>query len=279
MATGSDPFAATGLPDTHLSVCGQQIRYDVRQGATGSPPLVLCCGIGASFDVFQPFVDALPPEVTVIRFDVPGVGGSPVAAFPHGFPQLAFMLARILDQLGHREVDVLGFSWGGALAQQFAMQHPGRCRRLVLVSTATGMLMVPGHPRVLLRMATPRRFHDPDYAAAVAPFIYGGSARRHRGELHDIMDVQRAVSGPRRGYLHQLAAGAVWTSLPFLRLIRQPTLVMGGDDDPIVPLVNARIMARLIPDGRLHVFHGGHVELITEAARFADVITDFLNQH
>jgi poly(3-hydroxyalkanoate) depolymerase len=272
-------FHDAGLPATHVSVCGQEIRYDVRPGAPGATPLVLCCGIGASFDVFQPFVDALPTDVTVIRFDVPGVGGSPVAPLPHGFPQLAFMLARILDRLGHREVDVLGFSWGGALAQQFALQHRGRCRRLVLVSTATGMLMVPGHPKVLLRMATPRRFHDPDYAASVAPFIYGGSARRHRGELHEIMDVQRAVSGPRRGYLHQLAAGAVWTSLPFLPLIRQPTLVMGGDDDPIVPLVNARIMSRLIPRGRLHVFAGGHVELITEATRFADVITGFLHEN
>ncbi len=269
-------FRETGLPDTHMSICGQQIRYDVRPGLPGSTPLVLCCGIGASFDVFAAFVSALPADLTVIRFDVPGVGGSPVAPLPQGFPQLAFMLVRILDQLGHDTADVLGFSWGGALAQQFAVQHRRRCRRLVLVSTATGMLMVPGHPRVLLRMATPRRFHDPDYAATVAPLIYGGTARRHRGDLHDIMEVQRVVSASRRGYLHQLAAGAVWTSLPFLPLVRQPTLVMAGRDDPIVPLVNARIMTRLIPNARLHVYSGGHVELITESHTLTDVIAGFL---
>ena len=69
-----------------------------------------------------------------------------------GFPQLAWMLSRMLDDLGYRQVDVLGFSWGGALAQQFAAQHRNCCRRLVLVSTSTGVMSVPGNPKVLAKM-------------------------------------------------------------------------------------------------------------------------------
>jgi pimeloyl-ACP methyl ester carboxylesterase len=129
---------------------------------------------------------------------------------------------------------------------------------------------------VLAKMLTPRRFRDPDYAASVAGHLYGGSARRHRGELHDVFDSQQ-VGGSARGYVYQLAAGAGWTSLPFLRMIRQPTLVLAGDDDPIVPAVNARLMARLLPHARLHVYHGGHVELITEPAGLASVVTGFLD--
>jgi pimeloyl-ACP methyl ester carboxylesterase len=82
--------------------------------------------------------------------------------------------------------------------------------------------------------------------------------------------------GPPRGYLYQLTAGAAWTSLPFLPLLRQPTLVVAGDDDPLIPLVNARLMQLLIPHSRLHVYHGGHLGLLTEAAELAPVVDGFL---
>jgi poly(3-hydroxyalkanoate) depolymerase len=260
-----------------VTVGKREIRVDVRPGDGTRMPLLMCCGIGASFEVLQPLVDALDPGIEVIRFDVPGAGGSPVATMPYLFPQLARLLSRMLDELGYRQVDVLGFSWGGALAQQFAVQHRRRCRRLVLISTGTGALMVPGKPWVLARMVSPRRFRDPEYAASMAGLLYGGSARTH---ANDVLRLFRdhMLTGSRRGYLYQLAAGAVWTSLPFLKLIRQPTLVMGGDDDPIVPLVNARIMARLIPKATLHVFTGGHVEPVIRAPEVGPVISHFLDE-
>src|SRR5918993_3901450 len=71
-------------------------------------------------------------------------------------------------------MDLLGISWGGGLAQQFALSQRDRCRRLVLVATGTGMLMVPGRPKVLARMATPRRYLDPGYAERIAADLYGG---------------------------------------------------------------------------------------------------------
>ncbi len=261
----------------HLRIRKQTIRVAVRPGdGTRTTPLLMCCGIGASFEVLQPLVDALSPGIEVILFDVPGVGGSPVRTLPCGFPRLALLVSTILDELGHRQVDVLGFSWGGALAQQFAAQHRNRCRRLVLVSTGTGALMVPGNPTVLAKMASPRRFRDPEYAASLAGQLYGGSARTQTDDLLRL--TKPMITGSARGYQHQLAAGAVWTSLPFLRLIRQPTLVMGGDDDPIVPLINARIMARLIPNATLHVFTGGHIEPIIRAFEFGPVISQFLDK-
>jgi len=89
------------------------------------------------------------------------------------------------------------------------------------------------------------------------------------------MHANNRVGSP-RGYLYQLAAGAGWTSIPFLPLVRQPTLIMSGDDDPIIPLANARLMHRLIPDSRLYVYHGGHLGLVTEAAQLAPVVNQFL---
>src|SRR6266540_1702197 len=264
-------------PVRTVAVGRQHLRVAVRPGDRTRPPLVLANGVGASLELLQPLVDALDPAVEVVRFDVPGVGGSPLPRLPYRLPGLARLLARLLDQLGYGTVDVLGISWGGGLAQQFALCQRDRCRRLVLAATATGTLMVPGRPAVLARMATPRRYLDPDYAERVAARLYGGTVRSDPALARALLHGRTRV-GPRRGYLYQLAAGAGWTSLPLLPWIRQPTLLLAGDDDPIVPLVNAHIMRRLLPDAELHVYHGGHLGLLTEAAELAPVVDRFLRR-
>jgi poly(3-hydroxyalkanoate) depolymerase len=225
----------------------------------------------------QPFVDRLDPDRGVVRFDVPGVGGSQAPPFPYPIAALASWVGALMTRLGHRRFDVLGLSWGGGLAQQLAVQSPRRVRRVVLVATGTGALMVPAHPRVLQIMSTPRRHRDPAYAAAVAPQIYGGTMRTDPGRGADLLH-GTTRSGPKRGYYYQLAAMAGWTSLPFLGLLRQPTLVMGGDDDPIIPVANPRMQARMIPHARLHLYHGGHLGILTEADQLAPVVEDFLDE-
>jgi poly(3-hydroxyalkanoate) depolymerase len=257
---------------------GRTLRAAVRPGTDESvPPLLLMNGIGASLEVLEPFVDALDPRRTVVRFDVPGVGGSPRPVVPYNLATFGPVVTGMLDRLSFRDqVDVLGLSWGGGLAQHFAVQHRRRVRRLVLAATGTGSLMVPAHPRVLARMLTPRRHRDPEYARQIAGEIYGGTMRTDPGRAARALHSDTRL-GPRRGYYYQLAASTGWSSLPFLRLIRQPTLVVVGDDDPIIPLVNARMMARLIPDARLHVYSGGHIALITEAEELAPVIEGFLD--
>jgi poly(3-hydroxyalkanoate) depolymerase len=260
-----------------VTVGGQQLRVAVRPGDGTRTPLVLANGIGASLEVLQPLVDHLDPAIEVVRFDVPGVGGSPLPRLPYRLPGLARLLARLLDRLGHQRVDLLGISWGGGLAQQFALSQPDRCRRLVLAVTGTGTLMVPGHPRVLARMATPRRYLDPDFAERVAADLYGGTIRADPAQARALLHGHTRV-GPRRGYLYQLVAAAGWTSLPVLPWIRQPTLLLAGDDDPVVPLANARIMRRLLPEAELHVYPGGHLGLLTEAAELAPVVDRFLDR-
>ncbi|WP_104524057.1 poly(3-hydroxyalkanoate) depolymerase [Blastococcus atacamensis] len=274
-------MSSTSSPDVvrSLTVGGRTIRVAVRQGTDEDvPPLLLMNGIGASLEVLQPLVDALDARRTVVRFDVPGVGGSPRPVVPYVLSTLTPVVAGVLSKLGHDEpVDVLGLSWGGGLAQHFAVQHRRRCRRLVLAATATGSLMVPAHPRVLARMLTPRRHRDPAYARQIAGDIYGGTMRTEPDRAAAALHANTRV-GPKRGYYYQLASSAGWSSLPFLRLIRQPTLVIAGDDDPIIPVVNARVMARLLPQGRLHVYRGGHIALITEAQELAPVIERFLDE-
>jgi len=170
-------------------------------------------------------------------------------------------------------------SFGGVLAQQLAHQAPDRVRRLVLAATGPGLGGVPGSPRVLLKMATPRRYTQPDYFRRIAGEIYGGAARRDPDAmLHGTLArFERAPS--LLGYVSQLYAIAGWTSVPWLYRLPHPTLVLSGDDDPIVPLVNGRILARLIPDARLHVVpDGGHLFLLERPFEIATLVTEFLTK-
>jgi poly(3-hydroxyalkanoate) depolymerase len=259
-----------------LTVGGRPLRVSVRDGAPGWTPLLLCNGIGASLELFQPFVDELDQRRPVVRFDMPGVGGSPAPVLPYHLITSAPILAGLLDQLGYPLADVLGISWGGALAQQFALSRPDRVRRLVLVATGPGALMVPAGPKILRHMLTPRRHRDPAYAARIAGSLYGGSARTDPIVARDLLHATSRL-GPARGYFYQLLATAGWTSLPRLARLRPPTLILAGDDDPIIPLINARIMHRLIPHGVLHVYQGGHLELAAHPERIAPVVQAFLD--
>jgi poly(3-hydroxyalkanoate) depolymerase len=268
-----------------VAVGGRRLRVSVRPGLiqTGlnglasptRPPLLLINGIGASLELLEPFVAQLDPSVEVIRFDPPGVGGSPMPPGPYRFTGLCRTIARLLTELGHDRVDVLGISWGGAVAQHFAAFQRDRCRRLVLAATATGAIMVPARPSVLAHMVTPRRYLNRDYMEQIAGTIYGGTARDDPARIAAVMHDRHRTGAP-RGYWYQLLAGSGWTSLPFLPWLREPTLILAGDDDPIIPLVNGQLMNALIPDSRLHVYHGGHLGLITEAAELAPVVDEFL---
>jgi poly(3-hydroxyalkanoate) depolymerase len=255
-------------------VGGQTLRVGIRPGDKSRAPLLLFNGIGANIELVEPFLDILDGPEAII-FDVPGVGGSPAPRVPYRPWHLARLSARLLDQLGYDRVDVLGVSWGGAIAQQFAFQLGKRCRRLVLAATSPGHLMVPGKLGVHLKMASPRRYRDPEYMGKIAGDIYGGRMR-HSPEL--VQKHMRHVHwSSDYGYYLQLIAGVGWTSLPWLPFLSQPTLVMAGKDDPIVPLANGRIMAKLIPDARLVTLEDGHLFLLTSAQESAQLITEFLN--
>jgi poly(3-hydroxyalkanoate) depolymerase len=257
-----------------VEIDGKHLRVGIRRGAPGGTPLLIFNGIGANLELMEPFTAALAGIETIV-FDVPGVGGSDRPALPYRFTGLAHMASRMLSALGyHARVDVLGISWGGALAQQFAFQHASRCRRLVLAATSPGVLMVPGRLSVLARLISPRRYRDPEYLMRVGADLYGGMFRQ-RPDL--LQEHARHIAPPRGlAYAYQLLAAWGWTSLFWMRLLRQPTLVMAGSDDPIVPLVNARIMALVIRNTKLVVIDDGHLFLVTRPLESAAAVRGFL---
>jgi poly(3-hydroxyalkanoate) depolymerase len=273
----AETITAALPPTLHLDtveVNGQPLRVGRWPGRTGGPPLLIFNGIGANIELVAPFVAALD-GVEAVTFDIPGTGGSPLPALPYRFSTLARLAERLLDALGYDgAVDVLGVSWGGALAQQFAHQYGDRCRRLILAATSPGALMVPGRPSALLKLLSPRRYRDREYLQEIGPALYGGAYRRDPGLLQMHSEQIRSPGG--LGYAYQLFAAWGWTSALWLRALRQPTLVMHGNDDPIVPLVNAKLLATLIRDARLHVVDDGHLFIVTRAMEVAPVVRAFL---
>jgi poly(3-hydroxyoctanoate) depolymerase len=258
-----------------VDVDGVRLRTSVRGSG---PPLLVITGLGASLDVGEPFERELVRRgVQVVSFDAPGVGGSTGYAWPRRMRDVAGTVRKMVEALGHDRIDVLGVSLGGAVAQQLAHQAPSLVRRLVLAATGPGLGGVPGSPTALLALATPHRYHRPDYYRRIAGRVYGGAARTDP----DVLlrgSAARSVQPPAlRGYLGQLFAIAGWTSLPWLHGLRQPTLVLAGDDDPIVPSTNGRILARCIPGARLHVVRGGgHLFLLERPSEMATLVADFV---
>ena len=257
----------------YIEVDGINLRVATQRGSA-DPPLLLFNGIGANLELCFPFMEAMP-EREIIIFDVPGIGRSEMSWRPRRFSGLARLANKLLDRLGYQQVDVIGVSWGGALAQQFARQYPKRCRRLVLAATSPGAVMVPGRPSALSKMMTPRRYLSPNYMQDAAAEIYGGEARRDPKLM--TAHTARIIAPQFMGYVYQLLAGMGWTSIHWLHRLRQPTLVMAGAEDPLVPPVNARIISRLIPNNRLFIVPGGgHLFMLHSIDKVVPMIRKFL---
>lgn len=273
MDAGPDMTNETNTDIRTVRIGGQDLRYAFMGPADAERTLILFNGIGASLETVEPFA-AHFQRTRILTFDVPGVGGSPAPRLPYRFSWLSRLAGRLLDKLGIGAVDVFGVSWGGALAQQFVHDHPERCRSLTLAATSAGFVMMPGSPRVLSRLATPRRYTDPGYMREIGPDIYGGLYRTNRELLEVHAEAMRA--GSSRGYFYQLLAGTGWTSWLWLPRIRIPVLIMMGSDDPIVPVVNGRIIADRLPDARLEVVDCGHLFILTQPDITAKTVERFI---
>ena len=255
-----------------LDVDGYSVRVAVRPGL--GTPLLIFNGVGGNLELLSPFIQAVP-GMEVVVFDLPGLGGSGAVHRPYRLRKMARLAAAIVTRLGYGEVDVLGVSWGGALAQEFAHRYPARCRKLVLCATAAGAgAMIPASPRVLVKMFSPRRYHDPAYLERNAGDLYGGRFRTDADLVH--RHAARVRWPSTTGYWLQILALTGWSSLPWLWRLQKPTLVISGMDDPICPPINGRILARCIPGARLHIVDEGHLFLVAAPERSAKLVRDFL---
>lgn len=254
-------------------------QHRVRVSVSGEgPPLLLINGIGANIEMWQPLIGAMPDR-QLIAFDMPGTGSSSTMVVPRPMYLVARLTAALVRKLGYDRVDVLGLSWGGAVAQYLAAGFPGTVRRLVLCATVPGWPSVPGSPQALSILLHRRRYLDRDYLRKIAPALYGGKIRHDPDLLAEQVRARSGRPPSTWGYFTQMFAAMTFSGWPTMNLVQAPTMVMAGDDDPIIPLLNARILAQGIPGAKLHVVEGGgHLFLHTDPDYAAPVIDRFLGR-
>lgn len=238
------PTRSTTVDSRLRSVGGLQIAMRV-QGE--GDPLLLINGMTRPIQSWEPFTKELSGR-TVVSFDAPGVGDSPTPVLPLSMSALAALAVAVLDAAGLVEADVLGFSHGGAVAQQLAIDAPDRVRRLVLVSTSCGVGATPGTTRDVLAGL------EATDGAAAWPQV-------------DLV-----------GVFWQSLAISNWSSIPFLGAISAPTLVVSGTRDRVVPPANSKVLAGRIPDAALVLLLAGHdVQRAEHASALARIVEDFLS--
>jgi len=248
---------------------------------SAGPPLLFLGGTGG--DLRRPETRLWGPlarQFDLLTFDQRGMGRSWKGDGPFSMADYADDAAALMESQGWDRAHVVGVSFGGMVAQEFALRHPAKTARLVLCCTAPGGAggasfayhglpeMTPGEMAALkVRIADTR--HDAAWAKA--------NPAEYRLLLQmAAADPFHGEPGHAEGAARQLAARAghdCWARLPRLTM---PVLVMGGRHDGIAPPRIATALAARIPGARLRIFEGGHLFMLEDRTAFA-AMADFLN--
>jgi pimeloyl-ACP methyl ester carboxylesterase len=286
-------MSTTTTAETALSAENRSVEVDAEtlvyrrfgNAESAAPPLLFLQHFRGNLDTWDPaLVDRVAVEREVILLDNRGVGGSTGAA-PDNVDDMARDVLRFVDALGLREVDVLGFSLGGYVAQEVALVRPRLIRRLVLAGTAP-----QGAPDIhrwsddVYALATPDAF-DPD--RFIRLFFSGSQESRTKGMEFlgriSARTVDRDDPADLAARDAQLEAITRWgipepSKLARLGAITQPTLVANGDDDPMMITENSHLLAHHLPNAQLRIYpDAGHGFLGQYPNEFADHVNAFLN--
>jgi pimeloyl-ACP methyl ester carboxylesterase len=251
------------------------LRLFVRESGDGYP-LLLINGVGANVEMWGRAQERLAGVARTISFDPPGIGRSRTSPVVLSPPAYAKIICRLLDRLGVERCDVLGFSFGGTIAQQLARTAPDRVRRVALLGASCGWGGVPPDGRPVIAQSV--RYYS-RVAFDHANHLLDGVARDRDSETLRAQTDARPGDPPTiTGLAQQCLAGATWSSLHWISTLRAPTLVIAGERDRLVPPANALLLARHLPHARCHVLAGeDHLMLLDPDSRAHSLLVDFFS--
>ena len=265
--------------DQFINVLGVNLRVRI-SGPAQAPAVILLHGFGSSLETWEPWAEILSQHFRVIRFDLPGFGLT--GADPSGNysdTRTVQILAGLMDHLGLAQASLVGNSLGGKVAWNFAVSHPDRVTKLVLISPdgfaspgfeydktpdvpALLSLLPYTLPRIMLRMNLTPAYADP--------------AKLTSATLTRYWDMMRGP-GDRRAMLARMSQVMLQPPAPLLRQITAPTLLLWGEQDQMIPISNAQDYLHALPNAKLVALPGlGHVPFEEDPAKSLPPVLAFL---
>jgi 3-oxoadipate enol-lactonase len=252
-----------------------RIHYEVT-GPKSGEPVVLIMGLGwdmSGWDLMLPHLKGY----RVLRLDNRGAGSSDAPDKPYSIVGMADDTVKVMDAAGMSSAHVYGASLGSMIAQEIALSHPERVRSLILGCPSPGVIAVPGSPGIIRLMLTRGQYTPEEAFRKAAPYLFHRALQQSPELIEEAMQRRLAIPVNPVGYRRQLQAPLRWSSLRRLPRLRIPTLVMHGDHDRLIPDLNGRLIARLIPNARFHSIKGaGHVYSTDAPGEAAGVAVRFI---
>ena len=262
-----------------LTLDNVDIHYDVYGDGA---PLVLIPGFAAGAWIWSKHVEPLATKFKVVTFDPRGIGQSSYDSEPLTMRVLADDTAALLNRLGIEQGHILGVSFGGFVAQEFALAYPDATRTLSLCCTSFGG---PNHVspsmEVLTAVLSTNGYNtDERIRRNLLPAFSPDFVRKHPKEVEEVIKLRLANPVAEEAYRAQLKAGIGFDAESRVAGIKAPTLVLSGDADAIVPVQNSRNLAQQIPGARLRLVEGGsHLFFIEQPDEFNRNLVEFLTQN
>lgn len=239
-------------------------------------PVLMIMGLSFPLEMWGPVLPAVAERYRAIVFDNRGVGRSDVPRGPYRIAGMARDALAVMDAAGVQSAHVLGASMGGMIAQELALRHPRRVKSLLLGCTSCGGFRV--RPPNLRRVPVFRNWRgmtNEDRARAVIPMLYA------KGTPKEVIEEDlrlRLIRYPTmRGVIYQAMGIPFWSSYRRLKRIAVPTLVVHGDQDHVLPLINGKRVAKRIPGAKLVVIpNAGHMLMSDQPELTRETILEFL---
>jgi pimeloyl-ACP methyl ester carboxylesterase len=245
-------------------------------------PLVLIPGFSAGGWIWFQQTSTLSDKFQTITFDPPGIGPSPYCDRPANMRFIAEDIAGLLQSLAIKQAHILGASFGGFVAQEFALSYPEMTRTLNLCCTSFGG---PNHVapsmEILGAVVSGDGFNtEARIRRLLLPAFSPDFARDHSDQVKAVVNRRLANPVDERAYRWQLAAAMAFNTESRIPELRLPTLVISGDSDQIVPPQNSRNLAEKIPGAQLSLIEGGsHLFFLEQPREFNAVLEKFLREH
>ena len=238
-----------------VAVNGIKVYYEIHGKGD---PLVLIMGLRRNAEWWYCQIPALSEHFKVIAFDNRGAGRSDKPRMDYSIRLSADDTAALLEALGIKRAHVLGISMGGYIAQELAINYPDKVRSLILGCTSCG-----GERAVLMSQERMKDFEavdglTPEQILRKNMDIYFSDEfiQEHPEKIKEFMEISFRYPQPAEFFERQFAACLKHDTVDRLRLISVPTLIMAGEDDPLVPSENSRILKDLMPVAELFLFPG-----------------------